>query len=72
MTHCSTTCSNATEVAQWATPSCSRPQPATDNGDSPKRHLHSANRYRYGHSLDSNPQPSAPEATALPMRPITQ
>ena len=28
----STTCSNATEVAQWATPSCSRPQPATDNG----------------------------------------
>ena len=20
------------EVAQWATPSCSRPQPATDNG----------------------------------------
>ena len=25
----------------------------------------------YGHSLDSNPQPSAPEATALPMRPVT-
>ena len=21
-----------TEIAQWATPSCSRPQPATDNG----------------------------------------
>ena len=21
-----------TEVAQWGTPSCSRPQPATDNG----------------------------------------
>ena len=28
----STTCSNVTEVAQWATHSCSRPQPATDNG----------------------------------------
>ena len=28
----STTCSNVTEVAQWAAPSCSRPQPATDNG----------------------------------------
>ena len=28
----STTCSNAIEVTQWATPSCSRPQPATDNG----------------------------------------
>ena len=27
----STTCSNATEVAQWAAPSCSRLQPATDN-----------------------------------------
>ena len=26
------TCSNATEVAQWATPSCSRPQLATDDG----------------------------------------
>ena len=25
-------CSNATEVAQYATPSCSRPQPATHNG----------------------------------------
>ena len=25
-------CSNATEVAQWATPRCSRPQPAMDNG----------------------------------------
>ena len=22
----------STEVAQWGTPSCSRPQPATDNG----------------------------------------
>ena len=28
----STTCSNYTEVAQWGTPSCSRPQPAMDNG----------------------------------------
>ena len=28
----STKCSNATEVAQWGTPICSRPQPATDNG----------------------------------------
>ena len=28
----STTCSNVTEVAQWAAPSCSWPQPATDNG----------------------------------------
>ena len=27
-----TTCSNATEVAQWRAPSCSQPQPATDNG----------------------------------------
>ena len=26
----SITCSNVTEVAQWATPSCSRPQPATN------------------------------------------
>ena len=26
------TCSNATEVAQWGAPSCSRPQSATDNG----------------------------------------
>ena len=25
-------CSNTTEVTQWGTPSCSRPQPATDNG----------------------------------------
>ena len=30
----STTCSNGTEVANWATPSCSRPQPATDNSAS--------------------------------------
>ena len=28
----STTCSNETEVVQLAAPSCSRPQPATDNG----------------------------------------
>ena len=28
----STTCSNVTQVAQWAASSCSRPQPATDNG----------------------------------------
>ena len=28
----SNTCSDATEVTQWATPSYSRPQPATDNG----------------------------------------
>ena len=28
----STTYSNVTEVAQWAAPSCSRPQAATDNG----------------------------------------
>ena len=28
----STTCSNATEVAQWATPSCYLPQTAMDNG----------------------------------------
>ena len=28
----STTCSNFTEVAQWGAPSCSQPQPATDNG----------------------------------------
>ena len=28
----STTCSNFTEVAQWGDPSCSQPQPATDNG----------------------------------------
>ena len=28
----STTSSNATEVAQWATLSCHRPQPALDNG----------------------------------------
>ena len=27
-----TTCSKSTEVAQWGIPSCSRPQPATDNG----------------------------------------
>ena len=27
-TQISTTCSNAAEVAQWATPCCSRPQPA--------------------------------------------
>ena len=27
----STTCNNAAEVARWATPSCSRPQPAMDN-----------------------------------------
>ena len=27
----STTCNNATEVAQWGTPSCSKPRPATDN-----------------------------------------
>ena len=30
------TCSNATEarlLMQWAAPSCSRPQPAADNGD---------------------------------------
>ena len=27
----STTCINATKVTQWGTPSCSRPQPATDN-----------------------------------------
>ena len=27
-----TSFSNATEVAQWATPSCSRPQRASDNG----------------------------------------
>ena len=26
-----TTCSNATEVAQWATPICSRQLPAADN-----------------------------------------
>ena len=35
--HCSwrqlsNTCSNATEVAQWAAPSCSWPKPATGNG----------------------------------------
>ena len=30
--HLSTTCIIATEVAQWATPSCSRLQAATDNG----------------------------------------
>ena len=28
----STTCSNATTVAKWATPSYSRPRPAPDNG----------------------------------------
>ena len=28
----SATCSNVTEVAQLGSPSCSRPQPATDNG----------------------------------------
>ena len=28
----STTCINPAEVAIWATPSCSRPQPAKDNG----------------------------------------
>ena len=28
----STTCSNATKVVQWDTPSCIRPQPATDRG----------------------------------------
>ena len=28
----STTCSNVTQAAQWAASSCSRPQPATDNG----------------------------------------
>ena len=28
----STTCSNTTKLAQWGTPSCSCPQPATDNG----------------------------------------
>ena len=28
----STTCCNATEIAQWEALSCSRPQPATDNG----------------------------------------
>ena len=28
----STTCSNATEAAQWSTPICSRLQPATNNG----------------------------------------
>ena len=28
----STTCSNFTEGAQWGAPSCSQPQPATDNG----------------------------------------
>ena len=28
----STTFSNVTDVAQWATPSYSQPQPATDNG----------------------------------------
>ena len=27
----STTCSNVTQVAQWAASSCSRPQPAMDN-----------------------------------------
>ena len=30
--HISTTCSNATEVTQWAAPSFNLPQPATDNG----------------------------------------
>ena len=35
--HCSwgqlsTTCSDATEVAQWAAPNCSRPQSASDHG----------------------------------------
>ena len=29
----STTCSNASEVAEWVAPSCSGPQPATDNGE---------------------------------------
>ena len=33
----STTSCNATEVAQWASPSCSRPQPSTDNGVSDGR-----------------------------------
>ena len=28
----STTCSNDTEGAQWGASSCSRPQPAQDNG----------------------------------------
>ena len=28
----STTCSNVTQVAQWAVPSCSRPQLTTENG----------------------------------------
>ena len=27
----STTCSNATDAPKWEIPSCSRPQPATDN-----------------------------------------
>ena len=27
----STTCSNCTEIAEWAAPSCSQPQPAMDN-----------------------------------------
>ena len=33
----STTCSKNTEVAQWGTPSCNRPQPARDDGVSDGR-----------------------------------
>ena len=30
--HQLSSCSNATDVAQWAIPGCSQPKPATDNG----------------------------------------
>ena len=81
----STTCSNATEVAKWATPSCSRPHRATDNGIRygrskwlvapppswavPPERIHEQNKLVQP-LPESTLQYSACEATTLPIRPL--
>ena len=67
----SNTFSNATEVGKWATPSCSRPQPATNNAARVNPIDWLLPLTLYGAVLpkrhfQSNPWPSAFLATALP------
>ena len=53
----SSTFSNATEVAEWETPSCSRLQQASDNGTSDGRsNLQAVLPERLLHSVSASPQ----------------
>ena len=69
----SMTCSNNTEVAQWAAPSWSWPQPATNNGvrDSRSNWMWAINHKTCISLWDVKVRPSECQPTAMPVLPLS-